>query len=138
MNNWDPLETQLRSWTPRRPSPKITARLFETPVPVAVGVAAATRESNPTTWQWLAPAMAVFLVSAFVLGGNFGRLSEFNSTPAPSLVATAALNEPHLSTYFAFTHHSDNNTLQAPFEWTNSGSSVTTAPSMATTNALMQ
>jgi len=82
--------------------------------------------------------MAVFLVSTFVLGGNFGGWSQFNAVSAPSLVATAALNEPSLATYFASTHHSDNNTLQAPFEWTNGSSSVTTAPSMATTNALMQ
>jgi hypothetical protein len=82
--------------------------------------------------------MAVFLVSAFVLGGNFGGLSQLNPVSSPSLVATAALNEPQLATYFASTHHSDNNTLQAPFEWTNGSSSVTTAPLMATTNALMQ
>jgi len=83
--------------------------------------------------------MAVFLVSAFVLGGNLGGLSQFNAVSSSSLVATSALNEPHLATYFASTHHSDNNTLQAPFEWTNGNRSVTTAPSMAiTTNALMQ
>lgn len=78
--------------------------------------------------------MAVFLLGLFLYGGN---LSQLPSGTTHSLVATAALSEPRLAAYFSSTHHSDNNTWQAPFEWTNSGRSVTTAPSMALTNALM-
>lgn len=79
--------------------------------------------------------MAMLLVCAFVLGGN---ISQFHTGSHHSLIATAALNEPSLATYFVSTHHSDNNTWQAPFEWTNGNPSLTSAPPMATTNALMQ
>ena len=79
--------------------------------------------------------MAVFLLCAFVLGGN---VAQFHAGSRYSLMATAALAEPSLATYFASTHHSDNNTWQAPFEWTNGSSSLTSAPPLATTNALMQ
>ena len=139
MNNWDPLETQLRSWTPRAPSAKLKARLFETPAPARVTAAAATiHETNPAARHWLAPAMALFLLGAFVFSNGTGGIWQIQPGSSPSLMATAAISEPHLATYFASTHHSDNNTLQAPFEWTNSGSTVKTAPSMATTNVLMQ
>ena len=82
----------------------------------------------------MAPAMAVFLLGLFLYGGN---LSQFPESARHSLIATAALSEPRLAAYFSSTHHSDNNTWQAPFEWTNGSSSMTTAPSMARTNALM-
>jgi hypothetical protein len=79
--------------------------------------------------------MAMLLLCAFVLGGN---MSQFHAGSRYSLMATSALAEPALATYFASTHHSDNNTWQAPFEWTNGSRSLTSAPPMATTNALMQ
>lgn len=90
---------------------------------------------HPAAWHWLAPALAVFLLGAFVLGGN---VTQFHAGSRYSLMATAALAEPSLATYFVSTHHSDNNTWQAPFEWTNGGRSLTSTPPMATTNALMQ
>jgi len=81
----------------------------------------------------MAPAMAVFLLGLFLYGGNMSQLPPGGSH---GLLATAALSEPRLAAYFSSTHHSDNNSWQAPFEWTNGSSSMTTAPSMAKTNAL--
>ena len=81
----------------------------------------------------MAPAMAVFLLVLFLYGGNMAQLPTHGSH---GMVATAALSEPRLAAYFSSTHHSDNNTWQAPFEWTNRSSSMTKAPSMAQTNAL--
>lgn len=46
------LETHLRSWAPRRPSPKLKARLF--------GRKASAEETSPTSFRlsWLAPSGA--------------------------------------------------------------------------------
>ena len=56
MDEMNPLEKQLQSWTPRRPSPEIARRLFgpaETP-----SVRPALRAS---AWNWLSPAAACAL-----------------------------------------------------------------------------
>jgi hypothetical protein len=52
MDEMNPLENQLQSWTPRRPSPKIARRLF----------GAASRPSpGVVAWNWLSPVAACAL-----------------------------------------------------------------------------
>ncbi len=55
MDEMNPFEKQLQSWTPRRPSPKVARRLFG-----AAGQAAALPR-RADTWNWLAPLAACAL-----------------------------------------------------------------------------
>ena len=136
MSHWNLTEKQLRSWTPRTPSPKLKAALFGQAQPTAhsegnAASAARTRFTPP--WQWLAPAMALFLFGVFLSGGHAG----LHPAPVPSLLATASLKQPEFSTYYASVRHSENNALRNTFEWTNGNGSLSTAPPMAQTNRVM-
>ena len=138
MSHWNQLENQLRSWTPRAPSPNLKARLFEQPLPgEATGTVAQERVHAPAAWHWLAPAMAVFLFGLFISGSN-GSFHHLDSDGFPSALTKAALKQPGYSTYYASVRHSENNTLRSTFEWTNDSHSLRTAPPMAQTNSVMQ
>jgi len=140
------VERQLRSWTPRGPSPKLKARLFAPSLQPSASASVAVDGSNEhpgngTTWHWLSPAMAVFFLGVFLYGNEAGLLHQFHASPAPSLTSTAAaavLSQPEYATYYASVRHSENNALRNTFEWTNGSSSLTTAPPMAPTNSVIQ
>jgi hypothetical protein len=136
MSHWNPLENQLRSWTPRAPSPSLKARLFGQPQKQEAS-AAAQRRREPAAWHWLAPAMAVFVFGLFIYGSN-GALHHYDSDNYPSALAAAALTQPDYSTYYASVRHSGNNALRSTFEWTNESHSLKTAPPMAQTNSVIQ
>ena len=51
MDEMNPLEKQLQSWTPRRPSPKIARRLF----------GPAEKPLSRNAWNWLSPVAACAL-----------------------------------------------------------------------------
>jgi hypothetical protein len=70
MNEPTQLETQLRSWTPRRPSPELRERIFS--------VEAAPQKSRIPlrSWNWLAPATVCALSLMVVFGGR--PHSQFN------------------------------------------------------------
>ena len=54
MNTMNEVETYLRGWTPRRPSPGLERRLFPRPRPA---------ESRPAlSWLWLSPVAACLLI----------------------------------------------------------------------------
>ena len=117
MNNWNELENQLRSWTPRAPSEKVKARLF------GAGAAAADARAfaGHPTWHWLAPAMAMFVLCAFAVGRQPGVLAQFS------------MREPERDSHYA------NNSVQVTtFNWTNAGHSPTTTPPVSRTNTLIQ
>src|SRR6266516_4892152 len=117
MNNWNELENQLRSWTPRGPSEKVKARLFGG----AAGQAVTTAAAGHPTWHWLAPAMAVFLFGMFVVGRQPGGLE-----PAGSVLAQFGMSEPAEQ---ARASHCANNSVQVmSFDSTNGSHSLTTAP----------
>ncbi len=74
------MEKQLRSWTPRRPSPKIAARLFDT-----------TRRAPAARahlWNWLTPVAACALTVMVVVRGPMRRTADFvPATNAPAFAA---------------------------------------------------
>jgi hypothetical protein len=127
------LEKRLHSWTPRAPSVSLEARLF----PQANG-STDRRPHRAGAWHWLTPAMAVFLLGLFLYGNQAGLLHQFHPASSPSLLATAALSRPELSTYYADARHSENNALRNTFEWTNGNRSLSTAGPMAQTNSVIQ
>ena len=139
MNDWNPLEKQLRSWTPRAPSPSLKARVFR-PIP-AEGAASVAEEWSlrPGSWPWLAPALAVFLFGMFLSGRNDAGLDG----AVGGLWDGSFLGQPHLIAYSTATHHSDANSLpvttfESTFEWTNEGHSLKAPRPMAQTNSLIQ
>src|ERR1041385_1407703 len=127
MNDWNQLETQLRTWTPRAPSRKIKASLFAPRGPhrgdaSAIDAKSDTNVSNdgpPFSWQWFAPSMALVIITAFLLPHQSAVLAGLSSTPSPAVIAEAALSEPGLSTYYVSTRHSENNMPVVGLEWTN-------------------
>jgi hypothetical protein len=127
MSNWNELENQLRSWTPRAPSEKVKARLFGG----AAGHAVATTDTRHPTWHWLAPAMAVFLFGMFVVGRQPGGLGT-----GGGVLAQFVMSEPAEQ---ARASHCANNSVQVmTFDSTNGSHSLTTAPPVSWTNRLIQ
>ena len=142
MKELNQLENRLRSWIPRSPSPNLRSRLF--PLQGAeLETAAAATERSPAKpadlrWQWLAPAMALFIVSMTFFSRHSTGFTPFIASPAASLVATVALNEPHLATYYAAATHSEHNVWPiTTFEWTNGSHTLSTAPPVLRTNGLL-
>jgi hypothetical protein len=83
------LESQLQSWTPRRPSPKIARRLFGAVESSSLGLA-----RRAAAWNWLSPVAAcalTMLVAVHTANRVPGRLAAgSNATRFASLVLNAA------------------------------------------------
>jgi hypothetical protein len=97
MDEMNPLEKQLQSWTPRRPSPKIARRLFRRAETPSVRPARRTQ-----AWNWLSPAAAcalTMLVAVHTASRVPGRLAQgSNATFLASLVLNAAATS-NIATY---------------------------------------
>jgi hypothetical protein len=89
MDEMNPLENQLQSWTPRRPSPEIARRLFgpaETP--------SLRQVRRVGAWNWLSPVAAcalTMLVAVHTASRVPGRLAQgSDATFFASLILNAA------------------------------------------------
>jgi hypothetical protein len=111
------LENRLRSWSPRRPSAKIEARLFGAP----------TRLAPKTGWLIgsLAPAAACLLLTLSMFNpGNTGR--SLNHEPLVAMILSNQNYAAYASDNF---RQSENNLAAVTFDWTNhSISTSNTAP----------
>jgi hypothetical protein len=87
MKQIDPLEKQLQSWIPRRPSPNIQARLFgqERPHPILPS----------HLWNWLTPAAACVLTLLVALTGASHH--PVNLDPATSFPVASLMYDPEAS-----------------------------------------
>jgi hypothetical protein len=121
------LETRLRSWTPRRPSAALKARIFESGAAVIDDVAEPVVGRMPA-WQWLAPSMAVFVVAMMSWGE--GPHSSFISS-SESLSASA-WRDPQLA---ASSQVENNIWPVATFNWTNDRQNLSTAAPVFVTNS---
>ena len=121
MKNWNELENQLRSWTPRAPSEKVKLRLFGGAGGNAAAAVDAGHPAGHPTWHWLAPAMAVFLFGMFVMGRQPGMLAQFG-----------------ISEQERVSHCANNSVQSLTFDSTNGSHSLTTAPPVSRTNQLIQ
>ncbi len=112
------METNLRSWTPRAPSPKLKDRLFRSET-VETEIAPPPEE-RPFSWQWFAPSTVLVLLTTFLLGHQGGMLG-LSSTASPAVIANAALEKDNggLSAYYLPARHSENNMVVVGVEWTN-------------------
>ena len=90
------------------------------------------------TWQWFAPAMAVFVLALGLSSPDSNGFTHLISSPIDGRMSSLALEDPEMSTYFA-THSSHNGWPIATFEWTNGSQPVTTtnpATESSSTNRL--
>ena len=129
MNEWNPWETQLRSWTPRRPSAGVKGRLF--------GGSVALGRERPWSLSWLAPA-TICLMLIFVTmnqrSGELARLAGSNQAPMMALTLSNVSSAAYLPGSFV----SDQNAVRpGTIEWTNHGhspSSIASFPQSRTNN----
>ncbi len=121
MNEWNPLERQLRSWRPRRPSARLKARVF--------GQAVAIERERRLAFGWLAPAtvcLLLFLVTFSQRNAELTRLASA-SNQVPMMALT--LSNLSFAAYLPGSSVNDRNAVRPDtFEWTNHGRSPSSIP----------
>jgi len=136
MSELNDLETQLRSWVPRRPSADLQARIFAVPHGPAAAPSDPELLPAPHSFHlhWLAPATVamLFLCVLFNPRGNFQTPGVHNEFIA------VALSNQSAAAWLPGSFAVGQNSLPAEtFEWTNgsrSNSSVTPITPVRGTN----
>ena len=123
MKEMNPSEELLRSWTPRRPSPKLERRLFRPPV---------HRFVLPKLASVLVPTAACLLVTLTGLK-QFGPPLLAHEEPQAALVALSLSNQ-HFAPYLPGNGQSTANRVDT-FEWTNRGGSQSSVRSFTPAKA---
>ena len=129
MNDLSQVEKQLRSWTPRQPSAALRARIFDAASQEMVQ-APSSRATVPA-WQWLAPAMAVFVIA--MMSWTDGARSSFISSSDHG--TASALNNPELAAYPSSAHSGHNTWPVTTFPWTNDRHTLPAAAPVLVTNS---
>jgi hypothetical protein len=121
MNEWHLLETQLRSWTPRRPSAKLETQLFPRSPDAP--------RQRLCLLGWLAPATVCLLLLVAVFSHRTGeRTRRASSTQFPIMAVT--LSNVSFAAYLPGSFVNDQNRVRpGTFEWTNHGHSPSSIPS---------
>ena len=161
MNENHPVETQLRSWTPRRPSAKLKARLFGKKhagarllakclssisiSPFSIfrrpSEAWASEPAWHPAWRWFAPIAGVCLLTSVMVRDHNLSSVYLTGSQANSIFAAAALSNQTLASYVTTPDAFDRNALpKATFASTTEAPS---APSIGSfllfnTNSLMR
>lgn len=149
MSNWNQLETQLRDWTPRPPSPELKKRIFAEPETAPV-VAPRTPRGMPA-FHWLAPAAACCLTLFTLLRTNNFQNDRPDSRENHAIFAvamsslTASNPTATLPAHWFGLSATDENLQwniwsKASFDWTKEGQFLSTNRSLqlARTNYLMR
>ncbi len=139
MKELEELEKQLRSWVPRRPSAKLSRRLFARPaVAMAAADAVSTGDDRPVSFRfsWLAPATAALFLLGLIVNQRSGPFLTVTSGSAP-LVALAMSNQSAAAWLPGSFSREQNGLPRETFEWTNGGhlnSSIGSLPGARGTN----
>jgi len=130
------IEAQLRSWAPRRPSPKLERNIFARRSPaveVATAGAQSLRDDRPSPsfrLSWLAPAtVALLLICMLFNQHNIQALS--GASDSGPMIAVALSNQsvaPWLPGSFA---REQNGLPNETFEWTNGNGSTSSISSLS-------
>ena len=123
MNEMNPLETQLRSWTPRRPSVKLERRLF------------GRKRSAPQSAAmlgWLLPATACFLFVCLL--SNPENIAPFADQSQRGRLVALSLSNQSYAPFLPGSFQRTANRLDS-FEWTNGGSSTSSLGSLSPARA---
>jgi len=131
MNEWNHWETPLRSWTPRRPSAGLKARIF--------GRSVAAEGPRHFSLGWLAPATVCLLLLFVTVSQRSGELARLASASNQMPIIAVTLSNVSLAAYLPGSFANDQNAVRPDtFEWTNHGHSPSSIPSFpqARTNYL--
>jgi hypothetical protein len=112
MKEINSLETQLRSWQPRRPSPGLKRKLFAAPVNATRRMAWILGSLAPVT------ACALLTFSTFNSGNYAG-----SSHPVP-VMAMVLSNQSSAAYAAGNDSESQNSLFSVTFDWTNHGNST--------------
>lgn len=109
-NEMNLLENRLRSWQPRRPSPKVKRRLFGS---------TAQREAINLSLRWIAPAAACLMLAIAILNQEsaFSR----GSSPRQPIVGVICSNFMYTNFLPGSRPQGHNSPAPVSFEWTNPG-----------------
>jgi hypothetical protein len=121
MNETNPLETQLRSWIPRRPSAGLERRLFHRPK-------RAPRPARSWSWNWLVPVTACLLFASLIL--NQHGAASGSATPRSGAMVALILSNQSYAAYLPGSFQRAVNRLDT-FGWTNGGGSTSSMPSLS-------
>ena len=119
MNETNPLETRLRSWTPRRPSAGLERRLFPRPK-------RAPRKAR--SLNWLVPVSACLLFAVLIL--NPQGAANRSATPRAGTMVALILSNQSYAPYLSGSFQRSVNRLDT-FEWTNGASSTSSMGSLS-------
>jgi hypothetical protein len=131
MNELNQWETRFRSWTPRRPSAGLKARVL------GRGEAAASRQHF--SLGWLGPATACLLLLFVTVTQRSGELARLTAASDQLPIMAVTLSNVSLAAYLPGSFANDQNAVRPDtFEWTNHGHSPSSIPSFlqARTNYL--
>jgi hypothetical protein len=103
MNTLEPWENLSKDWKPRRPSPKLRARLF--------GATIEPRRACPFTWPWLAPVTVSLLLLVLTFNVRTGGLRLGDAAPEPMLALT--LSNQSVAAYLPGSFRGQRNRLAA-------------------------
>jgi len=81
-----PLEKQLQSWTPRRPSAKIARRLFARAAPAPAFL------RRTEVWHWLTPVAACVLTLMVAVNSSNRHLPQLSARDNAAYFATVMFN----------------------------------------------
>ena len=122
MNEWNHWETPVRSWTPRRPSAGVKARVF--------GRALAAERPRRFSLGWLAPATVCLLLFFETVSQRSGELARLASASNQIPIIAVTLSNVSLAAYLPGSFANDRNAVRSDtFEWTNHGHSASSVPS---------
>ena len=124
------METLLESWTPRKPSASLKARVFPAERLTLNGEVAPLWD---LPWKLMATTAAAFLMLLVISGSNPSRLSEL----AGGSLSTLAVTQPDFASYLG--NHSPHNNLalnDATFASTSQAPCLSTHASHLGTNTV--
>jgi hypothetical protein len=151
MKEMNDLEMQLRSWAPRRPSAKVRERIFaraarqgaveEGEARVACCVlrvpflgalhtmSAMAHRLKPTSFRWLAPAMAGLFLTCMLLNQ---RNTPMASPATAPLIAMILSSNQSAAAYLPGSFQREQNRVPSDtFEWTNGSGSTSSISSLS-------
>ena len=119
LNHW---ETPFRSWTPRRPSAGLKARVF--------GRAVVAGRPRHFSLGWLVPATVCLLLCFVIVSQRSGELARLAAASNQMPIIAVTLSNVSLAAYLPGSFANDRNAVRPDtFEWTNHGHSTSSIAS---------
>jgi hypothetical protein len=116
------LEAQLRSWSPRRPSPRLERAIFERRETETSDESDAALRPG-FSFQWLAPATALLVVLCMLFSER--NSASITSAAGGSRMVAMIMSNQSAAPYLPGSFTRDANILSAAnFEWTNGSHST--------------